>query len=219
MKVDALPAGLALTWRTLDPAPIALARLVVLLPNTEVNEAMLARAIWVLSMPRGLRVHVVAMIDDWADEGEVRLRLALLTALLRESGIDPSVELEQDDADWMRIARRVCRPGDAVVCHAEQTAAVGLRGARVEHQPLGACLAALRLPVCELSGVITRAPALTLRQTARAWLLPFAFVIVTLFLELLFLGWARGWADWARRAVLAAWTTAEILTVARLIRS
>lgn len=218
MKVDALPAGMAITWRTIDLAPIPLARLVVLLPNTDVNEALLARAIWALSMPRGLRVHVVAMIDDWADEGNVRLRLALLTALLRESGIEPSVELEQDDVDWTRVVRRLHQPGDAVVCHAEQMAVVGIRGARVDRQPLGACLAALRMPVCELSGVIAASPGPTLRQTARAWLLPFAIVFATLALELLFLDWTRGWADWARRAVLAAWTTAEILTVARLAR-
>jgi hypothetical protein len=206
-----------MTWRALDPAPRSIRRILLLLPNADLNEAMLARALWTLAGAHHASVHVIALIDDWADEGQVRLRVALLLALLRGSGIQPVEHYEKDTVDWISIVRRMYQPGDVVVCHAEQQLPVNNGG--VPHlSPLSTHIAMLHIPVCELHGAIKHPPAMTLRRVIKVWVLPVLIIVLSVGLEIVFMRWARNWAMWSRQAVLAAYTTFEIATVSWMAR-
>jgi hypothetical protein len=207
-----------MTWRAIDPAPHQIRRLLVLLPNVDMNEALLARALWALAGEHQASVHVVALIDDWADEGQVRLRVALLSALLRGSGIEPVEHYEQDTLDWLDIVRRLYRPGDVIVCHAEQMLPASDGRFAPHLSPLSTHIAMLHMPVCELRGAVKETPAMTVRHAMKVWGLPLFILIMSFALEILFLRWARGWAEWSRQAVMAIYTTLEIVSVAWITR-
>jgi hypothetical protein len=205
-------------WDSATIAPAPIRRLIVLLPNADINEALFARALWTLAAHNGAEIHIVAMVDDWADEGRVRLRVALLAALSRESGIEPCTRFETD-TDWIRIVRRLYTPGDVVVCHAEQRASSGVRNFTIEFKPLSTFIAALRIPVCELQGVIRHQPRMTLKRAIRVWVLPLLVIVASLVLEVLFIRWARDWVEWMRQFALLVYTAIEILVITRLTTS
>lgn len=207
-----------MTWRALDPAPHPIRRLLVLLPNADLNEALLARALWTLAGTHHAAIQLVALVDDWADEGQVRTRVALLTALLRGDGLEPAEHYELDRTDWEGIVRQLYRPGDVIVCHAEQTLPVSNGGLKPHVSPLSTHLAMLHMPVCELRGAIRQAPAMTLRRALRVWVLPLLVIGLSLALEVLFVRWARNWAESSRQAVLVTYTTLEIASVAWLAK-
>jgi hypothetical protein len=213
MNVLASSTGIGFTWRALDPAPHLIRRFLVLLPNADINEAQLAHAVWTLAGEHHASVHVIALIDDWADEAQVQLRVALLSALLRGSGIEPEEHYEKDTTDWLGIVRRIYAPGDVVVCHAEQTLPLNNGRFPPHFSPLSTHIAMLHMPVCELRGAIKQTPAMTVRRAIKVWGLPLAVIFGSLALEILFMRWARDWVEWSRQAVLAAYTAAEILTV------
>lgn len=218
MNVLAPQTGTDVTWRALDPAPQNIRRLLLLLPNADIHEAKLARALWLLAGERQVDVHVVAMIDDWADEGEVRLRIALLSAMLRSSGIESKEYFERDSTDWESIVRRMYQPGDVVVCHAEQTLPMN-NGRFLPHfSPLSTQLAMLHMPVCELRGAIKAQPAMTKHRAIRVWVLPMIVICLSFALQVIFVGATRAWAEWSRQAVLIIYTAAEILSVVWLVQ-
>ena len=203
----------AMTWRALDPAPHPFRRILLLLPNADINEAQLAHALWTLAGEHHASVYVLALIDDWADEAQVRLRVALLSALLRESGIEPEEHYEKDTTDWLGIVRRMYTPGDVIVCHAEQTLPANNGRFPPHFSPLSTLIAMLHMPVCELRGAIKQTPAMTMHRAIKVWGLPLVVIFGSVALEILFMRWARDWVEWSRQAVLAAYTAAEILTV------
>ena len=92
-------------------------RLLVLLPDEDIDEASLANVLWTMAARNGAGIHVVAAIQDWASEPQAQLRLGLLTALLRESGLETETEIVQD-AELLRVAVERRRPGDIVICPA-----------------------------------------------------------------------------------------------------
>jgi hypothetical protein len=218
MDVLASQTGIGFTWRALDPAPRPIRRLLLLLPNADVNEALLARAILTLAGEHHTSVRIVAMIDDWADEGQVRLRVALLAALLRGAGIEPDEHYEKDTIDWLSVLRPMYVPGDVIVCHAEQRLPANEGRFPPHTSPLSTHIAMLHMPVCELRGALRDKPAMTVRRAMRVWVLPLIVIGVSLVLEVLFVRWARDWAESSRQAILAIYTTLEILSVVWLAK-
>jgi hypothetical protein len=219
MLDSASPSGIAMTWRIPVLESPAIRRLIVLLPNADINEASLAQALWTLADGNGVAVHIIAMMDDWAAAGQIRLRLALLTAFLRESGIEPSVVLEETTTDWVQITRREYRPGDAIVCHAEQRMPTGTRRLAIEFSPLSQYLLALHMPVYELRNALRCSPQMTFTRALRLWVLPILIIVGSLILEVAFMSWARAWAEWLRHLVLIVYTALEIVSIAWLAKS
>jgi hypothetical protein len=213
------PSGFAVQWHELNPRPTAIRRLIVLLPDAEINEALLARALWSLSAPGGAHIHIIAKVDDWATEGLVRLRLAMVTALLRESAIEPTTQLETSSAEWPQLVRRQSLPGDVIVCDAGQKLPVHAHGLDVTFKPLGDYFAAMRMPVCVVHGMLRHQPPMTPGRMVKTWVVPLLIIFVSVALEALFLHWARDWAEGARQGILAAYTAVEIAAVAWLAKS
>jgi len=107
-------------------------RLVVLVPDAEVDEARLARTIWTLAAPHGLPVLFLGLGSNPATEFSARRRLTLLAAMTRDNHVPVETRFKFD-ADWLPAVREVWRADDLIVCHAEQT----LSGWSLGRQPLG----------------------------------------------------------------------------------
>lgn len=123
-------------------------RLVVLVPAGLSDETALAHHIWTLAQPHGLPVLFVGCAPRVEDEPALRRRLILLAALTRDTDSVHTDYRLSIGTDWITPLRALGRPGDLVVCHAEQSAPWLALG-----QPLDRVLAGtLGSPVYRLSG-------------------------------------------------------------------
>jgi hypothetical protein len=129
-------------------------RLIVLVPELDLDETALARRIWNLAAPNKLAVLYLALSPSAADEPHARRQLATLAALTRDEQVTVNTALAVE-TDWVSALRPLQRSGDLAVCHLEQTAP-SWRGA----QPLGQALCqSLRIPVHLLEGFYAGDPA------------------------------------------------------------
>ncbi len=137
-------------------------RLVVLVPELDLDETALARRIWSLAAPSKLAVLYLSLSRMTSEEMHARRRLATLAALTRDDGIQVSTALATE-ADWLGALRPRQQNGDLMVCHAEQTASSWC-GAR----PLGKVLCqTLQAPVQLLEGFYAGDPAPAAQPRAR----------------------------------------------------
>lgn len=140
-----LPVGVSLP---------AARRLVVLMPDMDLDEAGLAWRVWSLAAPNSLAVLYLGSARSETEEPRARRRLATIAALTRDERVMVKTMLALE-ANWLGALRPVLRSGDVIVCHAEQTL-WSWRGARL----LGSGLCqALQSPVHLLSGFYRKAPA------------------------------------------------------------
>jgi len=129
-------------------------RLVVLVPDADLDEAALARRMWTLAAPSSLSVLFLGLVRSTPDEPGARRRLATLSALTRDDRVQVNTTLIVA-TDWFGALRPLLRRDDVIVCHAEQTLS-GWRGVR----PLANQLCqTLRVPVHALNGFYAGEPA------------------------------------------------------------
>ena len=122
-------SGLSLP-QTTDHIPIR--RLVVLVPNVDIDEVKVAREIWETSTPAQLSVLYLGLCTDIVEEPHMRRMLAMLAALTRDARINVETRLEFG-RNWIRSLKPISRAGDVVVCFAEQQTALW-------HKPLSEAL-------------------------------------------------------------------------------
>lgn len=94
-------------------------RLVVLVPNVDVDEVELAHRVWSLASPRGLDVLFLSVIEETWEEPQARRRLATLAAVTRDKGTRIETHLEVSH-NWLQTVENLRQRGDLIVCHAEQ---------------------------------------------------------------------------------------------------
>lgn len=148
-------------------------RLVVLVPDANVDEALLAARIWAVASPRALGVLYLGTLRQQQELYRARRRLAMLAAVTTDCYVHVEIALEHEH-DWVEAVRSVWRPGDLIVCHDELTVAHGLR-----RQPASqALLQALNAPVYLLSGFYPDLPKERAHQWARigVWIPPLAII-------------------------------------------
>jgi hypothetical protein len=160
------------------PVPAA-HRLLVLAPAAVPAEALAQRA-WQLAAPGGLEILFIGLMQSGQkDYGHLR-HLATLAALTRDKRVAVEVYPVETN-EWIEAVRQVWRPGDVVICHAEQRA-TGWRGRR---QALGwELVRRLEVPVCIISGLCPRQSA---EPSSRIWHLVhdlIALVVIALFFVL-----------------------------------
>jgi hypothetical protein len=137
-------------------------RLVVLVPDLDLDETALSRRIWNLAAPNKLAVLYLGLSRSAPEEPYARRRLATVAALTRDDWVQVSTALAVEE-DWAGALRPLLRSGDLIVCHSEQTAPAW-RGAR----PLGNALCEiLQTPVHLLQGFYAGDPAQPAHPTAR----------------------------------------------------
>jgi hypothetical protein len=126
-------------------------QVVVLLPDQDVDEVKISRAIRSLAVPEHADVTLMTLVNDPESELAAKRRLATISALVRDPWFKVSVQVVWSKS-WVKSTRKVVKPGDLIVCPAELTIPVGLSG----RKSLAVALStALNLPVYVLKGYFT----------------------------------------------------------------
>jgi len=155
-------SGVMSLLRPEDVALLPARRLVVLVPDLDLDDAALARRIWNLAVPNKLSVLYLGLSTSASEEPHVRRQLATIAALTRDDWVKVSTLLA-GETGWVAALRPLLRKDDLIVCHLEQTAS-GWRGSR----PLGVTLVQIfQLPVQLLEGFYAGDPAQAVHPTAR----------------------------------------------------
>ncbi len=126
------------------PTAISIKRLVVLVPNVDMNEVQIAREVWEMASPAKLAVILLSMCNDILEEMCIQRRLITMAALIRDPRVTVEMHIEYG-RDWLRGVKSVLTEGDVILCHEEQY--VGFR-----QKPLANVLSALHVPVWTMSG-------------------------------------------------------------------
>ncbi len=180
-RAEALPPSAV--GRLLIPAnkPLPPAkRLVVLVPNVDVNEVELAHRIWSLASPRGLEVLFFSLIGDTQEEPQARRRLATLAAVTRDDWTHIETQLELG-SHWLHSVENLRQRGDLIVCHAEQKIPKWGIGRQSLAQAL---VSQLTLPTCVLSGFYPELPASPPNRLVRLFVGALAMLILAGFFAL-----------------------------------
>ena len=161
-------------------------RLVVLVPHNIRDEVGLAMRIYAAAKTRRIGVLYLGLAAAPEDELALRRRLELLAACTRDNHAVRAEYRLAVGSDWPAWLALAWRPGDLVICHAEQR----VRGFGVS-QPLGHVLAKkLRQPVVMLDGYLQAEPGAG-RRGARPlafWVSALALVIAFLYLQVIIQG-------------------------------
>jgi hypothetical protein len=111
-------------------------RLVVLVPNPDVDEVKFSWAIRRLANPGNLDVLLVSIVNDV--EGELAARRSLVTICSMINEFKYNVDFRVVwDRSWIHAARSLAGSGDLFICPPEVTIRVGFR----KREPLDAAIA------------------------------------------------------------------------------
>lgn len=207
--------------------PRVTTRLVVVLPDLDVREAPLAQRLCALAaqgVTNGTAsnfadVLLLSAYDSWANESPVRLRIALLVALLREAGLTVATDVRVN-ADWPTWLQSLHQNGDLLVCFAEHVLAaptsIPFAAYAVKPQTLYQHLSALHFAATELLGYcITPKTKSSWRDGVRHWVVPLGIVVLLLIFQIFLVQWTRDWQDWTRKSAFILTTLLELATVAK----
>ena len=185
----------ALVMSLLLPEGVELApagRLVVLVPDLDVDQAALARRVWNLAAPNKLSVLYLGLSTSSSEEPQARRQLASIAALTRDDWVTVNTTLVVEK-DWVHALRPRLRAEDVIVCHAEQILP-GWRGSR----PLGRALCEiLQRPVHLLEGFYAGDPAQPAHPTAAFvfWAGAVAILAMAFWLQLQINALPKNWAE------------------------
>ena len=117
-KLDVSPPALTLSPASFsDPYPAR--RLMVLVPESEVDTALMARKIWELANALESRVQFLGLSKDAALESSLRRQLVTLSAMVGSGNISVESKIEIGN-DWLSVVMSEFHEGDVIVCFAEQ---------------------------------------------------------------------------------------------------
>lgn len=103
----------------LQPAP----RLIVLVPESEVDAAILARKIRELANNLESRVQLIGLSKDAAHEPGVRRRLVTLSAMVEDPHVFVQTNIEFGN-NWLNAVKPHWHSGDVIVCFSEQNSGI-----------------------------------------------------------------------------------------------
>ncbi len=124
-------------------------RLVVLIPDQDVDAVRYSRAVRSAMLPETTDVLLVTAVDSVESELSARRRLATISSQVRDFDLNVMVRVVWNRS-WIAAACEVAEDGDQVACAPEMTVRVGLR----QREALDAVIARrLGLPVTPLPGL------------------------------------------------------------------
>ncbi|HLF27694.1 MAG TPA: hypothetical protein VJG32_15275 [Anaerolineae bacterium] len=104
-------------------------RLLVLVPDLEVDEVDLAQCVWSLAEPRSLPVFYLGISDAPFRESPIRRRLATLAAITRDNRIQVETRYLPVH-NWLEAVEVTCQPGDLIVSPPDRALARQSNGQR-----------------------------------------------------------------------------------------
>jgi hypothetical protein len=184
-----------------DGRLVSVRRLIVLVPNWDVDEVELARQVWELAVPLRLAVLFLGLCQDLTEELSMHRRLATLASLTRDPRLSVETRLEIG-RNLPRKLKAIYTPGDVVVCHAEQRAGLW----RI---PLHEALAKLEAPIWTLEGndPSMKPSAFTGIKEVIFWLISIAIMVVFFWIQVSIVRMSK---DWAHSALLYFSVLSEI---------
>lgn len=99
----------------LEPA----SRLIVLVPESDLDTALAAQKICEMANAHENRVQLLGLSRDAAHEPGIRRQLVILSAMLKDPAIFVESKIEYG-RDWLNAVRFHWHRGDVIVCFAEQ---------------------------------------------------------------------------------------------------
>ena len=93
-------------------------RLIVLVPESEVDSALAARKIWELANALESRVEFLGLSKDAEHEPSVRRQVVTLSAMVGDENIPVESKIEIGN-DWLNAVKSEWHEGDVIVCYAE----------------------------------------------------------------------------------------------------
>lgn len=93
-------------------------RLIVLLPS-DIDHSAMTRQIWELAHTSGIQVQLLGLCEDRTEEPTLRRALIGMASLLQDSKICAEAKVDIG-TNWMAVVKANYKPGDAIVCFAEQ---------------------------------------------------------------------------------------------------
>jgi len=140
--------SLTLTSASL-PNPQPVRHLIVLIPHSEFDLALLARKVWELANASGSHVQFLGLYNDALQEPKLRRDLVTLSAMVKDDKVYSEIEILAGK-DWGHVIKERYHAGDMIVCFAEQS--TGLL-----KQPLSEVLQTeLNIPIYILSNLYLR---------------------------------------------------------------
>ena len=101
-------------------------RLIVLVPETDTDSAVVARKIWELANALESRVQFLGLSKDAANESALRRQLVTLSAMVRDENIQVDSKIESG-VNWLSVVKSEFREGDMIVCFEEQRSGITRR--------------------------------------------------------------------------------------------
>ena len=195
------------------PRPRPCQRLMVIVPNADLHEARLAQRLSDMATYNHAEVLLLAIGLSWAEEPNVRLRLALLGALMEGVGVTTQAEVFPNE-DWLTILQRLYLPGDLLVCFPEHDLSIGKASPIGQSQPIARVLEFMHMPTCELQGyVIALEPHDSWLENLKGWLLPMSIVIGMFAFQVLLVHWTQDWNNWAQKALMSITVIVELVSI------
>lgn len=178
-------------------------RLVVLVPDQQVDDAALAKRVWSLAVSRRLSVTYLGLARDVDAEMRLRRELSLLLALTRDDRF--TVETKPvARRTWLQALRAEIRPGDVVVCVASHQIA---RWGRAPQSVVHVIEASGLYPVLELRDVSIAVPERPSQLQLMWQAVPLVIIGGFFQIQVLIAQAAR---DWPRTALLCISVGAEV---------
>ena len=117
-KLDVSPPTMTVSPASFsDLQPVR--RLIVLVPESEVDSALTARKIWELANALESRVQFLGLSKDAEHEPTVHRQLVALSAMVESDKISVESKIEIGN-DWLNAVKSEWHEGDVIVCYAEQ---------------------------------------------------------------------------------------------------
>jgi hypothetical protein len=124
-KSDVSSAALTVSpasFPTLQPAR----RLIVLVPESEMDAAFMARKIWELANTLECGIQFLGLSKDSAHEPGVRRQMVTLSAMVGYENIPVETKIEIG-SDWLGMVKSNWREGDVIVCFTGQSSGLARR--------------------------------------------------------------------------------------------
>ena len=93
-------------------------RFIVLVPP-EIDYSAATRRIWEHSNATGMRVQLLGLCKDAADEPGLRRGLFIMASLLQDGDVSAELKIEFG-TNWVEAVKRTYQAGDVIICFAEQ---------------------------------------------------------------------------------------------------
>ena len=163
-------------------------RLLVLVPDADLDHAAATRRVWQLADDLGVNIQFIGLCNDEAQESSLRRQLVIMTALVQDGNVSAEAKVEIGN-NWVKVVKSNWQAGDLIVCFAEQRAGL--------FRPLSQIIRAnLDLPVYILSGLYLQSPAkLNVRASITMWAGFLCILTVSFLLQIRIIALPRDWAQ------------------------